>query len=97
MARYGTKFGNNAPMLNVVGQSCYDGLHFLVRLTTKAKSLDVQKLSSVTEGLTFESPRGSMSIHNRHSTKTIYLVEAEGIDFKIIKTFTGVPANAPAH
>ena len=97
MARYGAKFGDNAPMLNVVGQSCYDGLHFLARLTTKAKSLEVQKLSSVTEGLTFESPRGAMIIHNRHSTKTIYLVEAEGIDFKIIKTFTGVPANAPAH
>ena len=97
MERYAAKFGKNAPMLNVIGQSCYDGLHFLARLTTKAKSLDVQKLTSVTEGFTFESPRGSMVIHNRHSTKTIYLVEAEGIDFKVIKTFTGIPANAPGH
>ncbi len=97
MERYAAKFGNNAPMLNVVGQSCYDGLHFLAKLTTKAKSLDVQKLASFTEGFTFESPRGSMVIHNRHSTKTIYLVEAEGIDFKIIKTFTDIPANAPGH
>ena len=45
MERYAAKFGNNAPMLNVVGQSCYDGLHFLSRLTAKAKSLDVQKLA----------------------------------------------------
>ena len=97
MERYAAKFGNNAPMLNVVGQSCYDGLHFLSRLTAKAKSLDVQKLASFTEGFTFESPRGSMVIHNRHSTKTIYLAEAEGIDFKIIETFTGIPANAPGH
>ena len=97
MARYAAKFGNNAPMLNVVGQSCYDGLHFLAKLTTKAKSLDVQKLASFTEGFTFESPRGSMVIHNRHSTKTIYLAEAEGIDFKIIETFTDIPANAPGH
>ena len=97
MERYAAKFGNNAPMLNVVGQSCYDGLHFLAKLTTKAKSLDVQKLASFTEGFTFESPRGSMVIHNRHSTKTIYLAEAEGIDFKIIKTFTDIPANAPGH
>ena len=97
MERYAAKFGNNAPMLNAVGQSCYDGLHFLSRLTAKAKSLDVQKLASFTEGFTFESPRGSMVIHNRHSTKTIYLAEAEGIDFNIIETFTGIPANAPGH
>ena len=97
MERYAAKFGNNAPMLNVVGQSCYDGLHFLARLAAKAKSLDVQKLASFTEGFTFESPRGSMIIHNRHSTKTIYLAEADGIDFKTIETFTGIPANAPGH
>ena len=97
MDRYTAKFGNNAPMLNVIGQSCYDGLHFLAKLTAKAKSLDVRKLTSVTEDFTFESPRGSMVIHNRHSTKTIYLAEAEGIDFKIIKSFTSIPANAPGH
>ena len=97
MERYAEKFGKNAPMLNVVGQSCYDGLHFLARLAAKAKSLDVQKLASVTEGFTFESPRGSMVIHNRHSTKTIYLAEADGIDFKTIETFSGIPANAPGH
>ena len=61
MERYAAKFGNNAPMLNVVGQSCYDGLHFLAKLTTKAKSLDVQKLASFTEGFTFESPRGEVA------------------------------------
>ena len=97
MARYAAKFGNNAPMLNVIGQSCYDGLHFLARLTAKAKSLDVQKLASFTEGFTFESPRGPMVMHNRHSTKTIYLAEAEGIDFKINETFGSIPANAPDH
>ena len=97
MDRYTAKFGGNAPMLNVVGQSCYDGLYFLARLAAKAKSLDVQKLAAITEGFTFESPRGSMVIHNRHSTKTIYLAEADGIDFKTIETFTGIPANAPGH
>lgn len=97
MERYTAKFGANAPMLNVIGQSCYDGLHFLARLAAKAKSLDVQKLASFTEGLNFESPRGSMVIHNRHSTKTIYLAEAEGMDFRIIETFPGIPANAPGH
>ena len=97
MERYAARFGKNAPMLNVVGQSCYDGLHFLARLAARAKSLDVQKLASFTEGFTFESPRGSMIIHNRHSTKTIYLAEADGIDFKTIETFTGIPANAPGH
>ncbi len=97
MERYAARFGHHAPMLNVVGQSCYDGLHFLARLAARAKSLDVQKLASFTEGFTFESPRGSMIIHNRHSTKTIYLAEADGIDFKTIETFTGIPANAPGH
>ena len=97
MKRYTAKFGDNAPMLNVIGQSCYDGLHFLARLTAKAKSLDAQKLASFTEGFTFVSPRGSMVIHNRHSTKTIYLAKAEGIDFRIIETFPGIPANAPGH
>ncbi|MCY4338465.1 MAG: substrate-binding domain-containing protein [Gammaproteobacteria bacterium] len=96
MARYNAKFGDNAPMLNVVGQSCYDGLHLLVRLVDKAKSLEVRKLAAVVEGTTLESPRGSMTMHNGHSTKDMYLVEAEDIDFKIVKTFRGVPANAPA-
>ena len=97
MARYASRFGENAPMLNVVGQSCYDGLHFLAGLTNKAKSLDVQKLTSVTEEFILHSPRGQMVMHNMHSTKTIYLAEADGINFKIIGTFTGVPANAPGH
>ena len=95
IARYTTKFSANAPMLNAVGQSCYDGLHFLAALTDKAKSPDASKLASFTEGFTFQSPRGTMVMHNRHSAKTIYLAEARGMDFNIIEAFTGVPANAP--
>lgn len=95
--RYTLKFGENAPMLNVVGQSCYDGLHFLAGLTAKAKSLDVQKLTSVTEGFTYASPRGPIVMHNRHSIKTIYLAEAQGIDFKIVRSFMDISANAPGH
>ena len=94
-ARYAARFGENAPMLNVIGQSCYDGLHFLARLTAKSKSLDIQKLASFSEGFAFQSPRGSMTIRNRHSAKTIYLAEAQGMEFKIICTFPDIPAHAP--
>lgn len=95
--RYTDKFGDDAPMLNVIGQSCYDALHFFAKLAAKARSIEVKKLSSIGEGFTFDSPRGQISMNNHHSTKTIYLAEADGIDFEILTSFTRVPANAPGH
>lgn len=95
--RYTSMFGSHAPVLNVVGQSCYDGLHLLAWMAAKAKSLDANKVSALSEGFVFESPRGLTTIHNHHSTKTIYLGAAEGIDFTIEASFSAVPALAPSH
>lgn len=88
---YADKFGPKAPALNTLGESCYDGLLFLDALAKKAGSLKVADLDAAADkGVSYDSPRGKMTYKAGEIASNIYLAEANGASFKIIKTFDNV-------
>jgi ABC-type branched-subunit amino acid transport system substrate-binding protein len=88
--RYEKKFGADAPVLNTLAQSTYDGLVLLEALVRAAGGLTVAQLERVAQGLSYDSPRGSATLQARHTRKDIYLAQAEGTSFKVVQTFAGV-------
>jgi len=91
-ARYARKFGAQAPALNALAQSCFDGLLLLEAMAAKAKGLQVPALEKVAEGLRYKGPRGEATLQARHTRKDIFLARADGATLKVVKTFPGVGA-----
>ena len=61
-AAYGRRFGPDAPVLNSLGESCYEGVRLLTALMRRAGSVEVRPMTSVAEGLSYESPRGTVEL-----------------------------------
>jgi hypothetical protein len=79
--RYHSHFGERAPTLNTLGQSTYEGLHFLAAL------FDQEKLGSAALGqvpLAYLSARGSAYLGAGVNHTPIYLARSEGNAFKVI-------------
>ena len=91
--RYRSRFGRHAPVLNSIGQSCYEGLMFLHRIVSAAGSMDVGKLCRIADGLEMNGPRGRMRMVGRHFVKDMHLAEAEGVEFAIRQSFPQVNPN----
>lgn len=87
---YGAEFGADAPALNSLSQSVYEGLLFFNALAEKADSTAVAKMDEAAEGTTFDSPRGSSMMENRHLARDVYLAKADGSNFEIVATFNNV-------
>lgn len=89
---YKAKFGDDAPVLNSLGESVYDGLLLLKAIAEKAGSLDVAAMEKAAEGVSYSGPRGDATLEQRHTTKDIYLAGANGVDFAVVETFGSVGA-----
>lgn len=89
---YAARFGADAAVLNSLGESCYEGLKFLHALAERAGSLSTDDTDQVADGTVFEGPRGRATMNDRHVSKDIYLAEAVGVEFRVIKTFMSVGA-----
>lgn len=90
---YTDKFGTDAPTLNAIGQSAYDGLTLLATLANKAGSLEVDAIEAIAEGTSFESPRGKSTLNGRHVSQNIYLANGTGGSFKIEASFESVASS----
>jgi ABC-type branched-subunit amino acid transport system substrate-binding protein len=88
--RYARRFGADAPVLNVLAQSCYEGLLLLEAMTRRAGSTDVDTLDRNAQWLVTQGPRGITVLHNRHAVRDIYVAQAEGTVFRVVKTFEAV-------
>jgi urea transport system substrate-binding protein len=87
LERYRSAFGENAPVLNTIGQSCYEGLRLFAAMVQRAGAFDVPSLTSAAEGLVYSGPRGKVGVVKRHLRTAVYLAEADGLDFRIIERF----------
>lgn len=90
---YSKTFGADAPPLNSLGQSTYDGLKLLATLGNSAGSLVVADIEKVAEGTRFQSPRGVGTLQGRHVNQTIYLANGTGGSFNITTAFNNVPSS----
>ena len=84
------QFGEKAPQLSIIGVDCYAGMQCAKALVEKAKSTKADALMTASEGLTFNTATGPVTMHNRHLDKSMYLAQCEGTTFKVIKTFENV-------
>jgi urea transport system substrate-binding protein len=89
-AAYFAKFGDKAPQLGLIGADCYGGIYCAQALATKAGGTDAKKCMAASEGLSFPTAAGPVTMRGRHVDKTMFLATCKGTEFDIIKTFADV-------
>jgi len=85
--QYEASFGRYAPPPGSVGQSNYEGLRFLETVASRAGSLAIKPLLSSATNVDYDGARGRVGIRRGTASMPIYLAEADGLDFKLIKRF----------
>ncbi len=88
--RYTRRFGPNAPVLNSLGESCYEGITLLARLAAEADGIGLRALSAAAENMVYESPRGLVRMTNNHLDQSVYLAKADGLQFDVLTELAGV-------
>jgi ABC-type branched-subunit amino acid transport system substrate-binding protein len=84
-AAYSRRFGPDAPVLNSLGESCYEGVRMLTELMRRAASPEVPAMTSVSEGLAYETPRGTVEVRDRHLRQRVFLAVADGLSWNVIQ------------
>lgn len=84
-AAYFRRFGEDAPVLNSLGESCYEGVRLLTALMRRAGETSVRSLMSVSEGLSYESPRGTVEVRDRHLRQRVFLAAADGLNWDVLE------------
>jgi ABC-type branched-subunit amino acid transport system substrate-binding protein len=82
--RYTQRFGPDAPTLNSLGESCYEGVLMLSALARAAGSLEVDAMCAVADTVSYPGPRGELRVRDRHVEQRMYLAEADGLQFDVI-------------
>jgi urea transport system substrate-binding protein len=80
--RYHNHFGQRAPTLNALGQSTYEGVHFMAALARRAAEEDAPLLGDRAPPLAFRSVRGISYFGNEHCAHPTYLAAAGGHFFQ---------------
>ena len=82
--RYYDHFGERAPTLNSLGQSTYEGVHFLASLFERGLSDRGQWAQAGRQPLTYRSARQAVYVSQGKNLAPIYLAAAEGLVFRVI-------------
>jgi urea transport system substrate-binding protein len=82
--RFTRRFGPQAPVLNSLGESCYEGIRLLGELVERAHSAEVPALCAVAEQLRYDSPRGEVVMDRNHLRQQVYLARAAGLEFEVL-------------
>lgn len=89
-ADYAKRYGANAPALNGLAESTYEGFLMLEAIARKAGSLDASKMDAASEGTSYNGPRGTATIKARHVEQDIYVADVTDKGFRVVKTFPKV-------
>jgi urea transport system substrate-binding protein len=82
--RYIDRFGPTAPALTSQGESCYEGLTLLARLSEQARSIELPRLCHAAESVAYDGPRGAVRMESNHLMQQIYLARAAGLEFDVL-------------
>ena len=83
--RYRKQHGSRAPTLNAIGQSLYEGLHFLAALEAPDSCGRRQFGRHRDGGIRYRSARGSVYYDNRTRRQAMFLARADGMVFQILE------------
>lgn len=89
-AAYAKRFGPQAPALNGLAESVYEGFLMLEAIAKKANSLEVAKMDPASEGASYAGPRGTVTMKSRHVEQDIYVADVDAKGFHVVKTFPHV-------
>ncbi|MEU6561960.1 substrate-binding domain-containing protein [Nocardia nova] len=87
-ARYERLLGAEAPTLNNIGESCYEGMLLLAALAERAGSLEVGAIERVAARVGYQGPRGEVRVRGAHTTQPVYLAEVDALDFGLLADLT---------
>jgi ABC-type branched-subunit amino acid transport system substrate-binding protein len=90
MGRYVASYGVDAPPLNAMAESCYEGLLTLEALFDRARTPNIEVLMASAPTVGFDSPRGAMNMRNNHLDQQVYIAAAAGYDFDILDSLSPV-------
>jgi len=76
--RYHNHFGQRAPTLNSLGQSTYEGMHFMAALAQRAADDEAPLIGPLATPLAFRSVRGTRYLGNDQCSRPTYLAQARG-------------------
>lgn len=85
--QYEASFGRHAPPPGSIGQSNYEGLRFLETVARRADSLAIEPLLSSATDLDYQGARGNISVRQGTAVMPIYLAEADGLNFRLLRQF----------
>jgi len=80
---YYARYGQFAPTLNAVGESCYEAIHFLARMGRVCGGIDVESAEAMRSGHVYEGPRGLMRLDGNLVNQDVYLAAADGLEFAV--------------
>ncbi|MEV0461596.1 substrate-binding domain-containing protein [Nocardia tengchongensis] len=89
-SRYTARFGQLAPALNNIGESCYEGLLLFASLAESARSLDVRLIERGAAKVSYGGPRGEVRVRGAHTTQPVFLAGADVMDFTVLADLTGL-------
>ena len=80
---YYARYGEFAPPLNAVGESCYEAVHFLARIGAVCGGIDVASAERMRSGHFYEGPRGLMRLDGNLVNQDVYLASVDGLEFEV--------------
>lgn len=83
--RYHAHFGERAPTLNALGQSTYEGVHFLAALIERGGALPARWGRAEREPMAYRSAREAVYGRDGETLAPIYLAVAEGHVFRVLR------------
>lgn len=86
-ARFCRRFGVEAPVLNSLGQSCYEAVRLLAELLGRAGTTDLPHVCLAAEGLVYDGPRGEVHLEGNHLHQQVYLARADALEFEVLASF----------
>ncbi|MCV7278313.1 substrate-binding domain-containing protein [Mycolicibacterium flavescens] len=84
MNRYVASYGADAPPLNAMAESCFEGLLTIEALFKRARTPAISDLLASAPDVGFDSPRGPVSMRGGHLDQRVYIAAAEGFEFDVL-------------
>jgi ABC-type branched-subunit amino acid transport system substrate-binding protein len=84
IGRYARRYGPEAPLLNTMGESCYEGVRLVCALIEQARASGTTVASCAARGLRYLGPRGEVELQGSHLRQNVYLARATGLEFDVL-------------
>ncbi|MGZ2259361.1 substrate-binding domain-containing protein [Roseobacter sp. A03A-229] len=83
--KYHSLHQERAPMLNALGQSTYEGLHFLASLVEQPEGRWPAREMNLPQPISYKSARRGLYLTNAHNKSPVFLARANGFVFDDLK------------